>query len=715
MTDKFSSQKESLKTQLGKFNTIPKPCKPVGIVLKYPVFSDLTPDQLNYYLYWKSTLGTPNFKIAAYGYLWLFIAEIINGSDRNDASKKLNMLCSAGNSDGRQNYSELFTLATEFSLLFDTPMPQYMEWMGNVDPAFLSRAFASPVSDIPAVLISSYVPLPINKDETLVDRICNLLRTYDNLLKKKTDHGLRDTFMRPVKSCILPFKEYAYLGEKIPLEVITWRSKGDMVSRLFKLAYSICSGDGAIKSEYGLPFVNELVEEYKNTDPIPGPFPDPFSKPDGVLVRQLGTKPTDLGPSCFFDSFAKQTSAHKNTLGELFTFSQIQPESKNAHFVTSDCEHPSFIDLSLEQFEYYVHWKQSFLRGIALDTDNGYVNLYLSELINIDTQFTPLRLQRLLNTYGKDGSGLISSVLMDYELLNGRRFSDPRIYLDRYVVNSWIEEFIKGTNKAPLNPTLLGIMRTGGMNIRYISEDIPLQPMSQALQEVFNTVCSDMSAEEVFNARSVVTWKSLFADIDFLRGHKEVKVKYTDYLQSAKFVKFIDKSIRLMSALLSKNRSNDNSRVGNLSLLGTDCTRIFKNIASKWSEETQEKPQDKIVLDRDAISVAQSDLAAVTEMMCVPDNEPEDIVENPLPEIKKETDSQKDPWDALRDILEPTEIEYLNILLQPPGSSKGKAGIARTKIEDSINGKSLDCIGDTIIENSRLVNEYLNEIKKMIL
>lgn len=716
MTDKFSSQKESLKTQIGKFNDIPEPCKPVGIVLKYPVFSDLTPDQLNYYLYWKSTLGTPDFKIAAYGYLWLLATEIVNGSDRNESSEKLNMLCSACNSEGSPNYPELFTLAAEYSLLFDTPMPQFGEWMCSVDPAFLSRAFASPVSDIPAEFISSYLPRPINGDKALADRICSLLRTYDDLLKKKTGLGLRDAFMRPVKSCVLPFKDYAYLGEKIPLEVISWRPRGDMVSRLFRLAYEICSGDGSVKSGYGLPFANELADAYKNTVPFPGPFPDPFSKPDGIRARKLGTEPTDLGPSCFFDPFAKQTGAHENTLGELLTFSKIQPESENARFVTSDCEHPSFIDLSLEQFRYYVHWKQSFLRGTALDTDNGYVNLFLSELINIDTPFTPSILQRLLDTYGKDGNSLISSVLVDYELLNGRRFSDTRVYLDRYVVNSWIEEFINGTNKSPLDPTLLGIMRSGGMNVRYISEDVPLQPMSRALQEVFSTVCSDMSADKVFNARSVVTWKSLFADINYLRGHKEAKVKYTDYLQSTKFTNFIDKSIRLMSGLLAKNLSNDNGKVGNLSLRGTDCARIFKNVASKYSDEAADKPPVKIVLDRDTISVAQSDLDAVTEMMYVPDNENGTVIDDPTPEIKKETESQKDPWDALRDALDPAEIEYLGAFLRPPGPSglPGKAGISRTKIEDSINGKSLDCVGDTIIENGRLVDEYLNEIKKMI-
>lgn len=115
MSDKFSAQKQALKDQLGKYEYTPKPCKPVGIILKYPVFSDLTPDQLNYYLYWKSTLGTGDFKKAADGYVWLLVNEIINDPDREKASERLNMLCTHRASDGSPIYPEILSVAIEYS------------------------------------------------------------------------------------------------------------------------------------------------------------------------------------------------------------------------------------------------------------------------------------------------------------------------------------------------------------------------------------------------------------------------------------------------------------------------------------------------------------------------------------------------------------------------------------------------------------------------
>ena len=718
MTDRFSSQKEALKEQLGRYRNVPgQPCRTVGIILKYPVFSDLTPDQLNYYLYWRGTLGTPEFKKAADGYTWLLVTEIVNGPDVRKASEKINTLCTSCAPDGSPLYPELLSVAIEYSQMFGTAMPPFAEWMAAVDSSFLSRAFASPVSDISADIISAYIQDdPKNISDALTEDITDLLNVYDGLLTDKTGHGLRDTFMHPTKSCNLPFRDYAYLGKKTPLETVIWKPTGNMVSKLFKTVYAICTGKWKKSEMPNIPFENSLADLHAKRITITVPTMNLYSKPLGVLVRPLGSKPSSLGPSCFSDPTAAPNSAHRNTLGDLLTFSKIHPESEKTRFVTSDCEHPCFLDLTQEQFDYYVHWKQSFMRGVPLDTDNGYLNLFLSELINLDTPFTPSILQRLMDTYGGAGKNLISSVLIDYELLKGHSFSDHRVYLDRYVVNSWIEEFIRGTNKIPLDSTLLGIMRSGGMNVRYISEDIPIQTMSQALQEVFRSVGTNTSPEKMFNAKSVSTWRTLFVGLDYLRGRAEAKVRYTNYLEAPKFVNFIDKSVRYMSALLSRKSFDDLGMKKTFTFLGVDCAKIFKNVISHVAEQPEPKPQTRIILNRDAISEAQSDLAAVTDMMYVPEEENMKPEVKPEPEVRAVNTSPDDPWRTLSEALEPSEKEYLDALVQSPGQAKEflkKTETSRTKIEDSINGKSLDCIGDTIIENGTIVDDYLNDIRNM--
>lgn len=259
-------------------------------------------------------------------------------------------------------------------------------------------------------------------------------------------------------------------------------------------------------------------------------------------------------------------------------------------------------------------------------------------------------------------------------------------------------------------------MRSGGMNVRYISEDIPMQTMSQILQEVFRTVCYSSSPEKVFKAKTVSTWRTLFVGLEYFRGRAETKVTYINYLEAPKFVNFIDKSVRYLSGLLSENLFGDTGMKKSFSFMGVDCSKVFKANISQRDSPTEEKTPARIVLDRDAISEAQSDLAAVTGMMYVPEGENNTVGAVPEPEVPSVTQAQDDPWMTLSCLLESSEKDYLDALLRSPDLSMKVLmdnSITRTKMEDSINSKSLDCIGDTIIENGLPVNDYLNDIRKL--
>ncbi len=717
MTDKFASQKEALRIQLGKYKGITKHCKPVGITLKYPVFSDLTPDQLDYYLYWRTTIGTSEFKKAPDGYTWLLVCEIINDPDTDNASRMLNTLCTSCAPDGSPFYPELLSVAIEYSDVFKTPKPCYSSWMADVDDAFLSKALSYPISYIPPSIIRRYVPGIVNDDaDSVAEKMCELFNSYDSLLTSKTGNTLRETFLHPIKSCILPFKNYAYLGKKVPLEITVWRPTGNMVFELFQTMYAICTGKWMKDKTQRIPFEEIIANSHIAGCDVPENLTNPFMKTCGALVRPLGTKPFASGPSCLSDPTAAPTSTHKNTLGDFLTLSRIPPNSKNPHFVTSDCEHPCLLDFTEEQFEYYAYWKQSFIQGIPLDTDDGYVNLFLSELINLDVPDTPSILRKLLKVYGNSGKNLISSVLVDYELINGHSFSDYRVYLDKYVANSWIDEFIKGTNKIPLDPTILGIMRSGGMSVCYISEDIPLQTLALALQEVFRTACREVSPETIFSTKTVITWRTLFVGLDYLRGSAKTKVTYINYLDSTKFVTFINKSIGYISAMESEKKLVGQHPKKSFTFLGIDCAKIFRTISTQENVAIAVDCPSKIVFDRDAISNAQSDLAAVTSMMYVPEEENEKFGVEQVPKIQTVDSAQKDPWEILYDRLETMEKDYLSALVESPGLSKKiltDTGTTRTKMEDSINNKSLDCIGDTIIENGVPVTDYLSDIRKL--
>ncbi|MEE3477709.1 MAG: hypothetical protein VZQ26_02055, partial [Methanomethylophilus sp.] len=114
MSDRFSEQRSKLTDELPRYagQTAPE-CKAVGITLRYPVYTDLTADQLEYYLYWRSTLGTPDFKRAAEGYTWLLVSELLNTEPG-----KISILCSQTGRDGSPLYRNLLGTAVECAMVF---------------------------------------------------------------------------------------------------------------------------------------------------------------------------------------------------------------------------------------------------------------------------------------------------------------------------------------------------------------------------------------------------------------------------------------------------------------------------------------------------------------------------------------------------------------------------------------------------------------------
>ena len=696
MSDRFSEQRSKLTDELPRYagQTAPE-CKAVGITLRYPVYTDLTADQLEYYLYWRSTLGTPDFKRAAEGYTWLLVSELLNTEPG-----KISILCSQTGRDGSPLYQNLLGTAVECAMVFGTDLPSFVPWMAYVKECdFLSRAFCHPVSDIPPDALTDYVPdvmLRI-KDRIAFARFAGtVLREYDEILIKKTGRNLRQTYLRPKKQSLLPFAQYAHLGKKVPVEKIVWSPFDDSVKDLANLLCDVFSGRPVPRTTV-LPLkerllsVAERVKESKEyTDGV-----DPFSKPEGIRYRRFGSASTSLGPSCLRDPNAG-TSKTRCTMGDILTFSDMLHKGP-VGFITSDLEHPSYNDLSRDQFAYYLYWRDMFREGRCLDTDTGYVNLYLTELINTDKgEATSGIIRRLLDAYGDYEGSLIGTTLMDHALCNGQPFTDYRVCMDRYVVNAWAETFIKGTNTVPLDDTLFSMMRSGSIGVRYIGRSALTEPIGRALQRILTQLSSTRDPAQAFGAERVTVKRGLYFGFDYLRGSPECKISYSNFIGNRKFTRFVDKVFQYAVSL--QGRSDDTKRPP-FTFAGINCAQIIAEELSSW-KATAEKTE--IRLDSDAIEDAESDLRAVTDMMKV-SLDGEDA-EEPIQTVSAETD---DPWEAFAASLTDEEKEYVREVLEGETS-------ARPGIEDAVNGKALTHVGDTVLEDGRPVEDYLDELRRMM-
>ena len=140
---------------------------------------------------------------------------------------------------------------------------------------------------------------------------------------------------------------------------------------------------------------------------------------------------------------------------------------------------------------------------------------------------------------------------------------------------------------------------------------------------------------------------------------------------------------------------------------GERTVKIIENAVKKaMGLDTGKK---KVELDPSALKGARDDLEAVKNMMII-----ESVDE-------KETDEKEDTvlegWGALAKALSGVQKSYLSEALN--GGSRC-ASIAKAnnmtvaKIEDSINSLSMDAVGDVIVENQSIVEDYLDDVTGIV-
>ncbi|MBQ4065902.1 MAG: TerB N-terminal domain-containing protein [Clostridia bacterium] len=83
-----------------------EPCEAVSFFSYTPQFVQLSPDQLRYYLYWRSEVKAGRYPKADYAYILLFLYEIINLPDRIPPQEGVRLLCAAW-SAYRETYPKL--------------------------------------------------------------------------------------------------------------------------------------------------------------------------------------------------------------------------------------------------------------------------------------------------------------------------------------------------------------------------------------------------------------------------------------------------------------------------------------------------------------------------------------------------------------------------------------------------------------------------------
>lgn len=120
----------------------------------------------------------------------------------------------------------------------------------------------------------------------------------------------------------------------------------------------------------------------------------------------------------------------------------------------------------------------------------------------------------------------------------------------------------------------------------------------------------------------------------------------------------------------------------------------------------------EVDIDRDAVTKAQDDLDDVVRMMVIEGGETDekvvDIAVMDGEGVPKEAVGEN-PWQAFFSSLTDDERSYLCAMYESGGSQKRSIN----KV-NSINSKAMDTVGDVLIDDSGLIEDYIEDIRRMV-
>ena len=354
------------------------------------------------------------------------------------------------------------------------------------------------------------------------------------------------------------------------------------------------------------------------------------------------------------------------------------------------------------------------------ETDWGYLWLYMCELINVKEEPDEI-LDQLYNLHkaygGADEENLTGKTCFEYSIVHKLPIPEPSIYESNITACLTVEQFLKGMD-AKLDKNL--ILFLSGINdktmTREFDEDCVGITCKVILEAQTQKQSEGTSIEEFCDAEKVPTVMTVFDGLKYFKEIRKARVSYRNYIYSAAFDDSLKEIAKNVFSAVRMKRTGKPVKVSKFTAFGMDCKDILSKSVSAWYEEKEiaeiKEKASNLKLDRDAVTGAQEALRDVTRMMKTEEDEtPSEPVEKPI-EVKETSGS----WSGLIQAMDDSQKGYLKAILEGKGKSYLKDnGLIMTRMEDSINGLSMDRIGDNIVENGEIFQEYLTDIQACLL
>ncbi len=347
---------------------------------------------------------------------------------------------------------------------------------------------------------------------------------------------------------------------------------------------------------------------------------------------------------------------------------------------------------------YYAYWKGMVQRNVYPDTDDGYVGLYLKEIVSsMDSpESKHSAMMRLRSVYDPDDrNGMIWEYITAHALSESIPLETCGHSNTGCTAHLVLRQIASGKGGYL---TVEGIAELGRLSVTtaYRMDGEAVEVVNALLRECASVCGNKFSA-----------FRSAFGI------HTEKRDTPCPWSGVRKGFMAVAKGSRLEQHIKGIVDGMDKSpSTGYEGKAGIFGPLHREDIARVVNEVREARRKRTVVLDMGAVKDAESDLADVTDLMRVDDGEDAVAGHVPMEDVAViqgavPTDS---PWDAFRSLLTVTETAYLLDLL----SGILRNGRETLRTEESVNRKAMDTVGDVVVENGIIVDDYSDDIRRIL-
>jgi len=711
-------------------------------------YSVMDRHQRAYYLYWRDELANGTCLKADRGYAKLRICELINSDkDPREGMRELRLLYDNTRMHGMPQ-TDIAAAMFDYAVVHDLDLP--IMWMGKGSVrSFMvtSEILAFPTRRIGKELVWYLSGGPKVHDDGVnnlrhISLFNDSLTAIDRFLMENTGKGVAKTYSEGMVNELykvflyLPYskdRDYQITYEKLRTDGVF----GEFMLGLFSYTRKVLckeigekgpSTPASFNKEFRVivdRIASEGPEEYES---VPrswrGTTRQSMSSKERALVdmgnrleAQYGTaeKPK---PILNIDKNAEKqhVSPHLKTDIERNWNTEV---AEKQEYIPSGFVNPDYRSFSENQRKYYVYWRGQTRKGNYGETDWGYLWLYLCELINIkaDPQQSMDQLVGLYRAYGSaDEEHVIGKTCFDYSLVHKLTFPDPSIYESNMTACIVMDQFLRGESTC-LDKTL--ILFLSGINDKTMTREFDpdcvgitgmLLRKIEAEMEANGTTLGEYCGLEKENVS-----QNVFEGLKYFKEIRKARVAYLNYIYNSSFDDSLKEIAKNAFSAVRMKRTGKQVKLSKFVAYGEDRKEMLQKTVSEWyenkaMEEIKERASN-LKLDLEAVSGAEAALKDVTKMMSTEQHEVPEPVAPPVASERKISDS----WKGLAEAMDDAQKGYLAAALEGKGAAYLKEkGLNMSRMEDSINALAMDAVGDNIVENGSVFEDYAEDVRSCI-